>query len=236
VLDDAPAVQAPATGGGASTAVMEDEGISDERLLVMLRASGLDSPLGRKVYERLAGYGAAVFASWMSSGLIWEKVAALTRAKSGVAYPGRSIWNAQEADDLCKETVAMGLVELDKVVFDGWDPALGAGLKTYFTNRCLWIFLNNYKKLLRDRRITLVPPEEMPSVRQPDPQDVAVARETAREALSGLSREMQMILQMRAEDYTNREIAELVGITEKAVEGRLHRYYQRNHKGGFHEQ
>jgi DNA-directed RNA polymerase specialized sigma24 family protein len=65
---------------------------------------------------------------------------------------------------------------------------------------------------------------------------VAVARETAREALSGLSREMQMILQMRAEDYTNREIAELVGITEKAVEGRLHRYYQRNHKGGFHEQ
>jgi DNA-directed RNA polymerase specialized sigma24 family protein len=47
---------------------------------------------------------------------------------------------------------------------------------------------------------------------------------------------MQMILQFRAEDYTNREIAELLGITEKAVEGRLRRYYERTTKEGFGEQ
>jgi RNA polymerase sigma-70 factor (ECF subfamily) len=233
---DGTAVQAPAAGGGASTALLESEGISDERLLEMLRDCGLHSPLGQKVYQRLLRYELAALTSWMSSGLIWEKISALTRAKSGAVYPGRSNWSPQEADELRKDTVAQGLLELDKIVFGGWDPALGAGLKTYFTTRCLWIFLNNYKKLLRAKKITLMPPDEMPLAHQPDPQDVVVARATAREALSKLPREMQMILQLRAEDYTNREIAELVGITEKAVEGRLHRYYERSQRGGFDEQ
>ncbi|MFI0901606.1 RNA polymerase sigma factor [Streptomyces sp. NPDC020983] len=223
-------------GRGAPAALLEAEGISDEQLLEMLRACGLHSPLGQKVYQRLLRYELAALTSWMSSGLIWHKIAALTRAKSGAVYTGRSNWSAQEADELRKDTVAQGLLELDKIVFGGWDPALGAGLKTYFTNRCLWIFLNNYKKLLRTKKIMLVPLEEAPLAHHSDPQDVVVARETAREALSKLPAEMQMILQLRAEDYTNREIAELVGITEKAVEGRLHRYYERNQRGGYDEQ
>lgn len=235
VLGDGGAAKAP-VGGGAPTALLEAEGISDEQLLEMLRACGLHSPLGQKVYQRLLRYELAALTSWMSSGLIWQKIAALTRAKSGAVYTGRSNWSLQEADELRKDTVAQGLLELDKIVFGSWDPALGAGLKTYFTNRCLWIFLNNYKKLLRAKKITLVPLEEVPFAHHSDPQDVVVARETAREALSKLPAEMQMILQLRAEDYTYREIAELVGVTEKAVEGRLHRYYERNQRGGFDEQ
>jgi RNA polymerase sigma factor (sigma-70 family) len=224
------AAQLPVAG------VLEAEGISDEQLLEELRSFGFDSPLGEQVYQRLAAYELAALTSWMSSGLIWEKVGALTRAKSGITFHGRSIWSAQEGEELRKDTVAHGLLELEEMVFKDWDPARGAGLKTFFTTRCLWIFLNNYKKLLRAKKITLVPLEEAPAAHQIDPQDVVVARETAREALAQLPRQMQMILQLRAEDYTNREIAELVGITEKAVEGRLHRYYERNAKGGFGEQ
>lgn len=219
-----------------SAAVLESEGISDEQLLEALRSVGLDSPLGEKVYQRLARYELAAFTSWMASGLIWEKIAGLTAAKSGVAFRGRSVWTEQEGIELRKDTVAQGLLELEKLVLKDWDPALGAGLKTFFTTRCLWIFLNKYKKLLRAKRITLVPLEEMPPAHQVDPQDVVIARETIREALAPLPRQMQMILQLRAEDYTNREIAELIGITEKAVEGRLHRYYERTAKGGFGEQ
>lgn len=236
VPGDSPAMQAPVAGSRASTALLEAEGISDGQLLEMLQAFGLDSPLGQKVYQRLLRYELAALTTWMSSGLIWEKIARLTYAKSGAAYRGRSVWTRQEGEELRKDTVAQGLLELEKMVLGSWDPALGAGLKTFFTNRCLWIFLNNYKKLLRAKKITLVPLEEMPAAHQSDPQDVVVARETAREALSQLPREMQMILQLRAEDYTNREIAELIGITEKAVEGRLHRYYERNQRGGFDEQ
>jgi RNA polymerase sigma-70 factor (ECF subfamily) len=224
----------PGTADGpARTSLLEQEGIGDEQLVQLLGAFGFDTVLGLKVRTLLGRYALAALASWMSSGLIWEKIAVLTAAKSGRPFRGRSTWSRQEADDLRKDTVAQALLELEDLVTRGWDPALGAGLKTFFTNRCLWIFLNNHKKLLRAKKITFVPLEDAPPTFQPDPQDVVVARETIREALSPLPRQMQMILQLRAEDYTNREIAELVGISEKAVEGRLRRYYERNAPGGL---
>lgn len=214
--------------------VLEQEGISDAELVGNLRKFGFDTLLGTRTLRRLMDYENAVFLAWMNSGLIWEKIADLTHQHTGRAFRGRSNWTPEEARELRLETVAQGLMAFQDSVLDGWDPDRGASVKTYFTNKCLWIFLNEYKKLIRTKTAPLLLRDDITVFRsEPDPQDVVVARETANAALKRLNPEMQMILQHRAQSFTNREIAELLGITEKAVEGRLRRYYDGKPWEGF---
>jgi DNA-directed RNA polymerase specialized sigma24 family protein len=221
-------------GRRATAAVLEEEGISDAELVGHLRKFGFDTPLGDQTFRALLNYENAVFLAWMNSGLIWEKIATLTHQQTGRAFRGCSNWTPDEADELRRETVTQGLMTFETSILEGWHPDRGASVKTYFTTKCLWIFLGEYKKFARGKRKPVILLDEILVPRhEPDPQDVVVARETAHLAMARLSPEMQMILQYRAESYTNREIAELIGITEKAVEGRLRRYYEGKPWEGF---
>jgi DNA-directed RNA polymerase specialized sigma24 family protein len=134
------------------------------------------------------------------------------------------------AEQLADETVARALRGFrDTVLVTGrWDPARGASLKTYFIGQCLVRFPNVYRFWLRTevypaRHEQLV--DELAVFDRPagggpatDPADLAIIQQEIDTVLADAPKRTKTMLVLLAAGYTQADIANMLNMTENAVQ------------------
>lgn len=138
----------------------------------------------------------------------------------------------ESRDDLAIDTVAAGEAHLRDVTIakDRWKPDEGASIETFFITGCLFQFPAVYRRWSKERTDMLTTlaglhPETFAPVRSDrDIADVAANREMARAVLRHADPDTRAILVLLAEDRTHAEVGKMVGLSERAVEGRVYRF------------
>lgn len=181
----------------------------------------------------LAKYGIAVIGGWMRRGLIFRRCR--DRGSGGLPALDRS-FEPDEIDELTGETVAAALTHFrdDVLMKNRWKPEGGASLRTFFIGQCLMRFSNVYRRWLgnetrfrhaqtTDETETL---ELFTRVQVSAVDEAAVGRALADAAMVELKPRVQKAVLLTAAGRSQLEIADELGITEKAVERLLS--YSRN--------
>ncbi|MFD7447311.1 hypothetical protein [Streptomyces sp. NPDC059909] len=111
-----------------------------------------------------------------------------------------------------------------------WDPRRGAGLATYFMGACVSCFAVTYRKWwkqqLADQRLARWDDSsealiQLPDPRAPDPCQTALVHDEVSRTLTRIQDpKLKQAMGLRALGYTEREAAESVGLTAKALERR----------------
>lgn len=130
-----------------------------------------------------------------------------------------------------------------QVLDGGWDPARGTTLKTFFVTATLYGFAREYRIYYReeigchrwehcfDDVVLLVDSDPSHGPGPPeDPESVAVDRDILRHLLPpDTDPDLLIILVRSSQHFTQKEIAEELGISEEAVSNRLRRFRCRGH-------
>jgi DNA-directed RNA polymerase specialized sigma24 family protein len=129
-----------------------------------------------------------------------------------------------------------------QVLEGGWDPVKKTTLKTFFVTASLYGFAREYRIYYReevgghrledgvDDSSLLVGYNQKygPGPPPEDPESIAVDRDTLRRLLpSDTDPNLLKILVRRSQQYTHKEIANELGISEDAVSSRIRRFRQR---------
>jgi hypothetical protein len=211
-----------------------DARIADEALVQALRAANFQGPAWERFAQETARYALPIIKSWILSMQIFEKC-----AEKNVPCPGsvHNIKNLREDDAswMADEIVARALNKFrDKVLRPGgWSPEGGANLNTMFITQCLFQFPNVYRHwLVENKQPPLYDLEELefvPAGPEGDPADLVMLRKEIDHALEHFvkDRVVAEILIMKAWRYTMKEIAEMRGVTEKALDGVLQRRWRK---------
>lgn len=203
-------------------------------LVSELILSGYTGPKYDRFANALAAYGFQVIRSWIRTGLILQRC----REKGlGLYLPRGATPELTEEDieDITQETLVKALRAFkDEVLVPGvWDHTKGATLKTYFIGQCLIRFANVYRtavgRLGRQRLAEFHLPTEgaLDNLKgtTPDPEMTQIRRSeirrAARQIKSPVTREILFLL---SQGHTQAEVAEMLGLTIKAVESRLLRH------------
>jgi RNA polymerase sigma factor (sigma-70 family) len=135
-------------------------------------------------------------------------------------------------EDLAQETTARALGAFKKKATqgNGWRPDGGASLKTYFSRALLYQFANVWRGHLRTDAAEALPLDEVADIRStaPNPEDLLVQQDLIRRGLADVPNEKTRVaLALTEEGFDQEEIAEILGITKRAVEGLLRRHRER---------
>lgn len=197
--------------------------------------SGLSGPEFATLTEELAKYAYPVVRAWLASGEMFARCAAQGRRLG----PVPSDWSRDDVTELALETVAKALQAFRRsaALGRGWHPDRGAALTTYVTGACVREFPNVYRRWLRERRRWGVVefPGDLPEQGDRgagDPQDVVVGRLAAEQLFGNASPITRAVLWLTTDGRTQAEIAELLGMTRRAVEGVLYRHRRRTARDG----
>jgi DNA-binding CsgD family transcriptional regulator len=123
----------------------------------------------------------------------------------------------------------------------GWDANKGTTLKTFFVTASLYGFAREYRIYYKeeigghrpeycvDDFSLLVGPDQKYGPGPPgDPQSIAIDRDTLRHILpSDTDPALLTILVRTSQNFTQKEIADELGITEEAVSNRIRRFRRR---------
>jgi DNA-directed RNA polymerase specialized sigma24 family protein len=191
---------------------------ADAELLLSLQLEGFQGRNWDRLRDRLARYGYAVIRSWCLNG----KIFFYARTAGFGGLTSRRL-DADAATELATETTAKALAFFEKNVLrkpNVWQARRGATLKTFFIGASIRAFGNVYG---RWRRENLPLPttggeliENSPG-KYVDPGTVLEVGRTLRKLKAG---DQQLILLVR-HGYTQREIADQLTLSAKAVERRL---------------
>jgi DNA-directed RNA polymerase specialized sigma24 family protein len=203
---------------------------ADRKLRDALAAEGFTGRAYAQFEEEIVRYGYQVMIAWLRSGFIF-----IACSESGLKIPSGNI-RPSEIEDLAQDTVANALYAFTKrgLKEGGWQPERGASLKAYFRRALLLQFANIWRKNLRtapELRFA-VPLETVPltlSMSTPGPEDMVINRDEARSELAKVRNyRTQAALALAADGYEQEEIADIRGVTARAVEGyrRRHRAYR----------
>jgi DNA-directed RNA polymerase specialized sigma24 family protein len=201
----------------------------DADLLDSLRDVNFAGP-GYEQFELvLARYGLGITKAWIRQGGIFGKC--YEKGISGLPEPPPgALTQLGVAEQLADETVARALRGFrDTVLVTGrWDPARGASLKTYFIGQCLVRFPNVYRFWLRTevypaRHEQLV--DELAVFDRPagggpatDPADLAIIQQEIDTVLADAPKRTKTMLVLLAAGYTQADIANMLNMTENAVQ------------------
>ena len=157
-----------------------------------------------------------------------------------------------KASEMADEIIARALNKFrDKVLRPGgWSPTGGASLNTMFITQCILQFPNVYRHwLVENKRPPAVHDgleelEFMVAGPDSDPAGLVVIREEIAHALEHYVKDPRVTdaLILKAWGYAMREIAEMLGVTKKALDGVLQRHWRKlrgslrmSEKGERHE-
>ncbi|PPK60682.1 Homeodomain-like domain-containing protein [Actinokineospora auranticolor] len=183
----------------------------------------------RFAYE-LARYGYAVMMAWLKSGELFAQ------CKAKNCWPGSPPERWDDPDDragLAGDTVTTAIAAFKEraLIAGGWTFDGGASLKTYFIGRCVFAFPNHYRKWateqLNARLVRAAGPDTDSRghdgyVVDPAERALTKLRITAGIAAIPDERTRAAVILQEA-GYTYPEIAELLDVTPKAVDGILQR-------------
>lgn len=151
-------------------------------------------------------------------------------------------FTTDENDELTGETVAKALrhFRTDVLMKQRWDHRKGASLRTYFIGQCLIRFPNIYRRWrageVRNRLETTEDEELLDFLRggAKGPEKQVVAGITSSQAMASVKDpRVRKAMHMRAQGWTQTDIAEVLGVTEKTVERMFANERQRLKKRGF---
>lgn len=192
----------------------------------------------------LAAYGFPVVRSWVRRGLLFRYCAERGRPihptdEDRLYVMGATEEARDDRQELAIETVARALKFFHHhVLLKGrWSYEGGATLKTYFVGACVYAFPNVYNRWNGERRrwkpaaggldptLDELRWRPLDPRLDDDPADIVTNRQTAVTELNGMpSRIRDAVTSVVFNDATFADVAEQLGTTERAVEGRLYRY------------
>src|SRR4051794_4278585 len=133
----------------------------------------------------------------------------------------------ESRDALAVDTLLLGEQHFrEELRNNKWKHGKGASIETYFVTGCLFQFPRAYRKWSAERtdrlaRLYGLNPEPFADVQGSiDTANTVVAAETARALLAQTDPATRTIVSLLAAGYTQSEVGGLLGISERAVEGR----------------
>jgi hypothetical protein len=201
---------------------------ADAELATQLMLSGYQGRDWEKFAQALAEYGVQVIGAWIGGR---ERLIFVKCAKKGIGALVPVDYDEDEARGLANETVVRAIVAFrTKVLVPGrWRPAKGASLKTFFVGQCLFQFPNVYRKWQREQMKSrragyIVRRMDLDFLRPVTRVEIAaeLRREIDKLSASGFDGPDALAIAQRF-GYSLGELAEIVGTTERAIEGRIYR-------------
>lgn len=201
----------------------------DANLYARLQFASFEGPDWDKFERELVRYGFAVLRAWIATGVIAARVQ--ERAHKRLARPPVEL-TQQDAEDLAADTIVRALEKFRIGVLGTgkWDPKKGASLKTFWIGFCVLKYPDLYDNWCTDQRHWLAGINEaqqrLPSevAQYDDPQRRVDLDSTIQAALTSLPETTAKILVLKELGYEHTEIAELLDLTVKSIESRLHRH------------
>jgi DNA-directed RNA polymerase specialized sigma24 family protein len=216
------------TAEGKRACSSPDRRCEDEQLLATLRATQLQGTPFDGFVTRVIDYATGVLWKMVRDEEIWAELGKIGRPRTPPAY-----WGERDKEQLVMDSVTEGFLDFrQRVLVDGeWDPSR-ASLNTLFVRYCLSRFADHYQtwqrqSLTRLSRQAQHDPEFRGPQQVPSAERVALAKQDVNE----LSPEQFA----RGAGYSYKEIGQMRGITERAVEGRLYRDRGKNLRTGLGE-
>jgi DNA-directed RNA polymerase specialized sigma24 family protein len=221
--------------------------VADKELLATLQAQGLQGRDWDRFVEVLARYGYQVIRAWVRNGTIFSKCRLRGWGQLDPPSDDRP-WGVDEAEELALETVGIAIVKYRDTVLaaNRWTPEGGATLKTFFVGQCLIRFTNVYRHWLVETRPgpqpggpAWKPLDELSSSQHPhasgdldDPARTVVSRLEVAHELEQLDPRTRAVLCGIAQDHSYQELAAMLGVSVKAVDGLLARHRRRLRQTG----
>jgi hypothetical protein len=204
-----------------------DRRLAEEALVARLARTGFEGPGWEEVLApELARYGEPVLTVWIMSGMIFVRC----REKQLRLPPWKRSLTREEAGDLARMTVAHTLPTFREraLVKGGWRPDGGASLASWFIGSCLYAFPNLWRAWRSEQTRwddahgpAVLLENNRPPVCDPAAQVAGQAEVLA--TLAGMGEVDGKIFALAVDGYTQPEIAEILGLTVRAVEGRVRR-------------
>ena len=207
-----------------------------------LALAGFAGPHYDLFVAELIAYGFPVLMLWMRTGQIFPLCAAKGRHLGPTDEDRLALQQERdEREELAYETLAEGIrfFRNRALVNGGWTMEGGASLKTYFVGGLLYSFPNVFRRWANERKawtrlVRYERPDHVQNLPLPgsedrpgeDPARVAMERDTLRQYLRPLTPTQRRLVALTMHDYPQAEIGRTLHITERAVEGRLHRLRQ----------
>lgn len=207
---------------------------ADRELIEALQWAGFEGEGWRELALALAEYGLAVMAAWLSTGVIVRKCK--EKNLRGVQGLSDRALAPDAVDELATLVVGSALESFRETVLKThkWDPRRGASLKTYFVGHCCIRFVSIYRQWRAEEGVAerLRPLEREHSFdratgvhRDPAPEpDRALIHKEDFDALAHTITDpvTRNILTLKAQLYTDAEIAEVLELTVPTVKSRIH--------------
>ncbi|MGV9652156.1 hypothetical protein [Streptomyces sp. NPDC003554] len=210
---------------------------ADARLVDILRADNFHGPRYEKATTRLMEYGWLTINKWTGTGEIFTHARRAGRpVPSHMTTPD---WDTDARAEVATDTVIAGLdLFLEHGLIRGkWNPDGGASLTTYFVGASIRSFRTVYIRWFRGMQmghaeLSLAPADsdtaphdrDIPDQRATDPFYAAATHDEIKRILPYITdTKVRRGLALRALGYTQQQAAREVGLTEKALEGRIGR-------------
>lgn len=216
-----------ASGGSSRSSRGHPYRHGDQELVDRLAMNNFQGPEYNLFNEELIKYGRSVCAGWIKNGKMHRECTKRNRPVGEFPYDGSD----QDREDLAVDTAVDGAVLFRRVAFldRKWSPDRGAALTTFYIGACIHTYPNVYRRWYRQhrhwRRVNVQ--EELPDVNHWDGE---IDRSELRMFLSDVmltlrqqDERLYIALTMMADGYRQKEIAESLGCTTKAVERLLER-------------
>lgn len=220
---------------GSNSPYRESCSQADEAVVDMLRRCDFAGPKFEMFLYQLVGYALPVMRKLLRTGEIFEQTARYGRS---IARP--DWFTADNADDLVAETIAEGVnLFRSQLMQDAWKPG-GASLRTFFIGACIRSFPNVFRRFERSHSKWIshnlaVDSEEYESLLSTlanrsfddlttrSAEETVLAQQSICSAIADLSWPKQKLVFLVAHEVSQDEIAKELGISTRAVEGRLRR-------------
>ncbi|QFZ18462.1 sigma factor-like helix-turn-helix DNA-binding protein [Saccharothrix syringae] len=199
--------------------------LSDEQLVGHIRERGPTGPVWEALRNQLVGYGLGFVTPLIESGAIFAKC-----RRRGLRLHQQVVLPA-DAEELAMDVVVDGFeLFTERGIVDGqWSAGSGLTLRRYFENACVLCFPNVYRKWQRGRRgwkdVQLLDAWSgvERSMTSRSPEDAVVARAAVDALFEHLGEDASAVLFLADQNFSHAEIAALLRLTPRAVEGRLRR-------------
>jgi DNA-directed RNA polymerase specialized sigma24 family protein len=196
----------------------------DEWLVLHFREHGFTGAVWDTFRTRFLGYGLGFVTPLILSGAMFSRC-----RRRGLHLHQQPVL-PQDAEELAMDVVQEGFrLFTERGLVQGRWSGSGLALKQYFENACVLSFPNVYRKWQRARRdwddVELL--DAWTGVERymssPSPEDVVVGRAVVDSVFEHVGEDAGAVLFLADQNYTYAEMAEILRLTPRAVEGRLRR-------------
>lgn len=204
-----------------------------EDLIAITRADGFETAAYQMLSQHLWGYAMPVIKDWLRTGKMPRQLNDRSIVQPISAADRVALHTSMESrDDLAIDIVAAGEKHLKTVTIpkDRWKPDEGASIETFFITGCLFQFPKVYRNWSKERTdrlsvlVGLLPDTFAPRHSSVDTAETATNREMANAILREADADTRAILALLAAGMTQAEVGQQVGLSERAVEGRVYRF------------